>query len=135
MSPRQTPTRLVQHSEVSDAGQVNFSNGTASAHEYQSISPPSSEASNPVGSDHYLPRLLAPSECIRPENVLPLEAALPVEYRGYDWQLAFSTTQHGFNLPIFFQNCASHHASLLFVKDGENVFGGFATEPWVCFFP
>jgi len=81
--------------------------------------------------DDFLPRLLSPSECIAADDVLPLEAALPLEYRGYDWQLCFSTTAHGFNRDELFERCRKHTATLLFIRDGAHVFGGFATEPWV----
>ncbi|GLD93095.1 hypothetical protein PINS_up001687 [Pythium insidiosum] len=60
-----------------------------------------------------------------------LEAYLPMRCRGYDWQLLYSSSQHGSSLHTLLRKVRSYSSSLIVVEtcDGE-VFGGFATESW-----
>ncbi|KAJ0409762.1 hypothetical protein ATCC90586_001075 [Pythium insidiosum] len=60
-----------------------------------------------------------------------LEAYLPMRCRGYDWQLLYSSSQHGSSLHTLLRKVRGYSSSLVVVEtcDGE-VFGGFATECW-----
>jgi hypothetical protein len=88
-------------------------------------------ATTSKASSEFLPQLLSASEIISPaEHILPLEASLPIEFQGYNWQICFSTTLHGYNLDSFYRQCKPHVATLLFIKDGRSVFGAFCTEAW-----
>ena len=84
-----------------------------------------------------LPRLVVPfsnveETLLQPYHVTALESALPSEYRGYDWELTFSTKAHGFNIDAFFNMASSHIATILVVSDVDTktVFGGFCAEQW-----
>jgi hypothetical protein len=109
----------------------------------KSLTKRSSEASEtstvatPAGHNDLLPRLICPfanleETILRHSHVAALESALPYEYRGYDWELAFSTTTQGFNIDSFFSAASNHIATILVVSDVEtkSVFGGFCPEQW-----
>ncbi|KAH9255279.1 hypothetical protein BASA81_006719 [Batrachochytrium salamandrivorans] len=86
-----------------------------------------------------IPRLLCPFKTgqdgalftLSEVQISTLETALPAEFRGYDWELVFSSTVHGFNLPLFFQLAQPHETTILAVQDVSlQVFGAFCNEHW-----
>jgi hypothetical protein len=64
-------------------------------------------------------------------NIRSLIQHLPSRVIGKDWQLLFSTLQHGYNLHSLLHRVKNHGPTLLVAMDDQShVFGGFASRDW-----
>ncbi|KAI8926677.1 TLD-domain-containing protein [Entophlyctis helioformis] len=85
------------------------------------------------------PQQLAAGPPKQQSAILPLDAAVVVQQAvrdsGFDepqWDLVFSTKQHGRSWTVFQSAIADPQATLMLIRDrAGHVFGGFASAPWV----
>ena len=80
------------------------------------------------------PTLLNESVLLKPndEKLAKIRNQLPTFLKCRGWTLVFSTALHGVSMKTFYRYSKEWLSSILFVKDQfGNVFGGFASSPWV----
>lgn len=79
----------------------------------------------------HVTRLLHESDALKPEQVAPLEAALPEDLQGFDWPLLYSLSRDGPSFETFYE-CVKGQASTLIVVNtaGGECFGAYASEVW-----
>ena len=60
-----------------------------------------------------------------------LRGELPLRYNVREWQLVYSTEQHGCSLRTLYAKLAGHDASMIvMLDDHQHIFGAFVAEPW-----
>ena len=82
-----------------------------------------------------VPKLLASTS--QPPTMLPtnairlLRCLLPVRYRPCNWELLYSTEQHGCSLRTFYRRIEQRGGTVLVIRDSlGHVFGAFVAEDW-----
>ena len=82
-----------------------------------------------------VPKLLASTS--QPPTMLPTNAIrhlrrlLPVRYRPCNWELLYSTEQHGCSLRTFYRRIEQRGGTVLVIRDAlGHVFGAFVAEDW-----
>ena len=50
--------------------------------------------------------------------------------RDTKWSLLFKATRDGWDPAAFHKNCDGKSPTIVVIKSGDNIFGGFADKPW-----
>ena len=71
------------------------------------------------------------SKILSTDNVLNIEATLPQQQRGYNWQLSYGSSSHGLNWVTFYRCVKQTGPNLLVIKTTKgDIIGGYASESW-----
>ncbi|OMJ68829.1 hypothetical protein SteCoe_33604 [Stentor coeruleus] len=80
----------------------------------------------------YLPALSENSKIFNDSMILQVVSKLPKYLRFRDWDLIYSTDNHGWSLNTFYRNSETYGSNILIIKDqSHSVFGAFASQGWV----
>eukprot|EP00753_Platysulcus_tardus_P018671 PLAT7004.17.p1 GENE.PLAT7004.17~~PLAT7004.17.p1 ORF type:complete len:996 (-),score=480.57 PLAT7004.17:130-3096(-) len=77
------------------------------------------------------PRCIGSSQLLTAGTMRALEEALPMRFRGFDWQLLYSCGAGDGSLEALYEAATGQEATVIVVRAVDSsVFGGFASQPW-----
>lgn len=80
----------------------------------------------------FIPAFSENSKIITDTMVFQILSKLPKYLKFRDWDLIYSTENHGWSLNTFYRNCETYGSNILIIKDqSHSVFGAFASQGWV----
>eukprot|EP01125_Pyxidicula_operculata_P001706 TRINITY_DN11530_c0_g1_i1.p1 TRINITY_DN11530_c0_g1~~TRINITY_DN11530_c0_g1_i1.p1 ORF type:complete len:477 (+),score=89.23 TRINITY_DN11530_c0_g1_i1:7-1437(+) len=87
--------------------------------------------SDSESSEEELPNIIGKSSILNEESIRILQRYLPPIEQLKDWELLFTTAQHGISMQTFYNRTREISPTLLIISDSNGgVFGGYCTEPW-----